>query len=153
MSGTYRVMNLPRLACADVDVDEDELSCPKCRRRKSEDWTLAGRRAKCGLTLGQTCPLPGGSADPSTFGPEVACQRTASGDIICSNNVIYSGSCPHAPQPNVSGVAENMPGTSIPKAPAPLSSSPAAAPSGGMSPLLVGAGVLAVATAVFFAVR
>lgn len=70
--------------------------------------------------LGQVCPNPGSSFDPSTFGPEVACQRTSSGDIICSNNVIYSGSCPMAPSVNVDGTAPDNNG--IPMAPAPLTS-------------------------------
>jgi len=131
------------------------MGCPKCRRKKKPDWTLGpaetaeeapsemmGRRriligdARHPHYLGQTCPAPGGSADPATFGPDVACQRTASGDIICSNNVIYSGSCPHAPQPNVPGVAGNIPGTNIPQAPPPLSAgaAPAATPSGAATP-------------------
>jgi len=152
------------------------MGCPKCKRKR-RDWTLvspdeempqgrmAGRRriligdARHPHHLGQTCPAPGGSADPSTFGPDVACQRTASGDIICSNNVIYSGSCPHAPAVNVPGVAGSIPGTNIPQAPPPLSAAasalpvpptgaaPAAsAPSSGVLPTVgIAAGALAVA--------
>jgi hypothetical protein len=169
--GLFPVMNLPMpvrhsaIGCPMHDEsEEEELSCATCRKRKTEDWTLEGQRAKCGLS--QTCPRPGSSADPSTFGPEVACQKTASGDIICSNNVIYSADCPHAPKINVPGVAENMPGTDVPKPPPPLTvgaatqapSAPyepaaAPAPSGGVSPLLVGGGVLALATIIFFAVK
>jgi hypothetical protein len=124
------------------------MGCPKCRRKK-KDWTLVSadevdeassemlgvrrtRRILIGDArhphyLGQSCPAPGGSADPSTFGPDVACQRTASGDIICSNNVIYTGSCPNAPAVNVPGVAGNIPGTNIPQAPAPLGAATASA--------------------------
>lgn len=151
------------------------MGCPKCKRKK-RDWTLVApeessemvgsrrsRRIVIGDArhphyLGQTCPAPGGSADPATFGPDVACQRTASGDIICSNNVIYSGSCPHAPAPNVPGVAGNIPGTNIPQAPPPLSAgasalpvpptgtAPVAAPSSGALPTVgIAAGALAVA--------
>lgn len=152
------------------------MGCAKCKRKK-RDWTLVspdedqipsrmmGRRILIGDArhphyLGQTCPAPGGSADPSTFGPDVACQRTASGDIICSNNVIYSGSCPHAPAVNVPGVAGSIPGTNIPQAPPPLSAGaapaatpsaapgtvPAAAPASSTLPVLgIAAGGLAVA--------
>ncbi len=117
--------------------------CSKCRKKKRRDWTLKDQGAPSGMismrgrvlgdarhshALGQTCPLPGSAADPANFGPDVACQLTASGDVICSNNIIYSGSCPHAPKPNVSGVAGNIPGTNVPQAPPPLTAAAVSTP-------------------------
>ncbi len=137
------------LGCEDHRPNHIE-GCSKCRRKRKRDWTLTqqeepsemiSRRGSQSVlrgdtrhshAMGQICPLPGSSSDPANFGPDVACQKTASGDVICSNNVIYSGSCPHAPAVNVPGVAANMPGTTVPQAPPPLSaaavSTPAAAP-------------------------
>lgn len=154
--------------------------CAKCRRKKKKDWTLTQNAsqmisrggtqsvllgdARHSHSMGQTCPLPGSSADPANFGPDVACQKTAGGDIICSNNVIYSGSCPHAPAVNVPGVAANMPGTTVPQAPPPLTaaavSTPAAAPAGAAAPaaatpsaLPIVAGVVGVGALAFLLFR
>lgn len=110
--------------------------------------TYSSRHMAGHARLGQICPTPGGSADPSTFGPEVACQRTSAGDIICSNNVIYSAGCPVAANININvdGIAAESNG--VPIAPAPLSVSnggvptvPSSAPAS--FPILPVAGVAA----------
>lgn len=123
------------------------LGCSKCKRTRKQAlliYEMEGRKRR--VVMGQVCPIQ--SVDPST----VNCQRTSTGDIVCSNGFIYSGDCPMAPQPNLPGVAEDVNG--IPKIPPPpgaemVSPSPEPAPSGapsassaapaGVPPLVVGA--------------
>lgn len=104
------------------------IGCPSCKRRKRRDWTLEAQPSSemvgshrterhgimAGRILGQGAVC---TAQPPVITPDMNCQRTESGDIICSNNVIYSGTCPNAPAVNYPGVAPHMPGTNIPKAP------------------------------------
>lgn len=108
--------------------DEEEgisIGCPKCKKKRRV-WTLEppsemlgmSRRErhgpKAGKVLGQGAIC---TPQPPTITPDMNCQKTQDGNIICSNNVIYSGTCPYAPAVNYPGVASTMPGTNIPKAP------------------------------------
>lgn len=120
------------------------IGCPSCRRRKRRDWTLEARTPSdmngthrierhgimAGRVLGQGAVC---TAKPPVITPDMNCQRTDQGDVICSNNVIYSGTCPNAPAVNYPGVAPNMPGTTTPQAP-PYKSAQEAAGTAPMAP-------------------
>lgn len=124
------------------------VGCAKCKRKKKPHWTLetqypsemvgisrTERHGKmAGRVLGQG---PVCVARPPVIGPDMNCQRTEQGDIICSNGLIYSGTCPNAPAVNYPGVAPNVAGTTNPQAPPYKSAAEAAAPSpGGAAPTI-----------------
>lgn len=95
---------------------EKRATCPVCSRGKGSLW-MGGARAYVQCGLGQQCPI-GVTGRISNEG--MNCQHTSNGDIICSNNVIYGGTCPHAPEVNYAGVAEDRNGFPVaPPAPAP----------------------------------
>jgi hypothetical protein len=128
------------------------MGCSKCKRTRKQAlliYELEGSRPR--VVMGQVCPLQ--QPDPSG----INCQRTSTGDIVCSNGFVYSGDCPKAPQPNLPGIAEDVNG--IPKIPPPPGgempssytppqgtvpgASPAAAPAGGIPPLVIGGAAVA----------
>lgn len=104
------------------------VGCAKCKRKKKPDWTLEtqsssemvgtyrterhGRLAGRRLGQGAVCTVK-----PPVITAETNCQLTEGKDIICSNGVIYSGTCPNAPTVNYPGIAPNKPGTTTPQAP------------------------------------
>lgn len=104
------------------------IGCAKCKKKKKTDWSVEEQPPSemvgtfrterhgimAGTPLGQNDVCP---ARPPIITAEMNCQRTETGSIICSNNVIYSATCPNSPPANYPGVAPNMPGTNIPKAP------------------------------------
>lgn len=116
------------------DLEEAEtLSCATCgkdKAKKDEELEGSAYRPACGL--GQTCPVGGAPTLPA----DTACQQTSTGDIICSNGVVYSKDCPYAPKVNVEGVAADVGGA--PQTPAPLS---AAAPVTATPPAPAGSGI------------
>lgn len=134
LMGTYQLQtgsNRPFLGRKSSD--DTEMGCPSCG--------LEGARRQA-AALGQVC------ATKKPVG--LRCQKTASGDVVCSDGVVYSGECPNTPDVNIPGIAEVDPATNAPKAPAapgvtpiapiPGAAAPAApAASSGMDPLAVGA--------------
>lgn len=121
------------------------IGCPKCKKKRRV-WTLepssgmlgASRWERHGKHVGTFLGQEGAicTPRPPTITPDMNCQKTQDGNIICSNNVIYSADCPYAPAVNYPGVAPVLPGANAPKAPPYKTAeeiaagSPAAAPAG-----------------------
>lgn len=90
------------------EIEEDdrvEMGCDKCKRMRKKMRAIAemsGRR----VNLGQTC-----SVEPAPVG--LNCQRTSTGDIICSNGQVYAKDCPNAPVVNYAGVAQDVGGAPV----------------------------------------
>jgi len=128
MNGSRR----PNLGRKSYD-EEGTLGCPACG--------LDGARIAA-ARLGQICAVKPVSSDGMN------CQKTTTGDIICSNGIVYAADCPNSPTVNYPGVAENVGNNAkpppAPSAAAPVGTVPAAATpaDSGISPLAIGAGAL-----------
>jgi hypothetical protein len=125
-SYTMGGLRRPNLGRKSYD-EEGTLGCPSCG--------LDGARIAASR-LGQICAVKPVSSD------SMNCQKTTTGDVICSNGIVYAADCPNSPAVNYPGVAENV-GNTPKTPPVPSASAPAGAPSdSGISPILIGAGAL-----------
>lgn len=126
----------PKMMGCDKHRGHYVIGCSKCKMRRKPDSTLESQPPSrmvgtyptirhvfmAGRYLGQTkssTPQAVCLVNAPVTTPDMNCQRTSTGDIICSDGVIHSGTCPYAPAVNYPGVAEdmNVGGTQIPKTP------------------------------------
>jgi hypothetical protein len=135
----------PYMGGRPADTTEGTLGCPACGLDGARIEQQARQR------MGQICAIsPVSSAGMS-------CQKTSTGDVICSNNIVYAADCPNSPAVNYPGVAVNVAGVPTPP-PAPgaagVAPLPGAVPADtGVSPILIGAGALAALGLVFLAFK